>query len=194
MVKSHIWLPLELLFERINGSKNLQRAVPSTHKLQTKKMGTRVDMLVRVNNLKFLCEEDKASDDSTKTIEERHLKLVSLGITTFKFKAYFDVCDFKLGYVARITRSLEFQVPPCISELSKLLPMLSMMLIFRMMIMSNIDVITEAALESDVRCSLKRPHSPSEEDDFVRVVKRNLSATTPNSTFQSIFKQGQDKK
>ncbi|KAG2201844.1 hypothetical protein INT47_004401 [Mucor saturninus] len=38
-------------------------------------MGTRVDMLVTVNNLEFLCEEDKASDDNTKMIEERHFKI-----------------------------------------------------------------------------------------------------------------------
>lgn len=203
--------------------KNLQRAVPSTGKLQYKKMGTRVDMLVTVNNLKSLCEEDKASDDSTKMIEERHFKigkemkdilwglfrrcsydrakmrkLVSLGITTFKFKAFFDICDFKLGYVVRITRSSEFQVPSNISELGKLLPMLSMMLVFRLMIMANINIITEAASESDVRSSLKRPHSPKREDDFVRAVKKNVNATTPddvaNSRFKSVFKQGQDKK
>lgn len=38
-------------------------------------MGTRVDMLVTINNLEFLCEEDKASDDNTKIIEERHFKI-----------------------------------------------------------------------------------------------------------------------
>lgn len=236
--QSRIWLPLELLFERINGSKslrgesafassserkNLQRAVASTVKLQNKKMGTRVDMLVTVNNLEFLCEEDKASDDSTKMIEERHFKigkemkdilwglfrrcnydrtkmrkLVSFGITTFKFKAFFDICDFRLGYVARITRSSEYQVPSNISELSNLLPMLSMMLVFRLMIMTNVNIITEAPPEADVRSSLKRPHSPKQEDEFVRAVKKNVSATTPddaaNSRFKSLFKQGQDKK
>lgn len=217
--QSRIWLPLELLFESISGSKslrgesssvssserkNLQRAVPSTNKFQAKKMGTRVDMLVTINNLEFLCEEDKASDDNTKIMEERHFKiakemkdilwglfrrcnydrlkmrkLVSLGITTFKFKAFFDICDFKLGYVTRVTRSSEFQVPSNISELSKLLPLLSMMLVFRLMIMANIDIITEAAPESHVRSSLKRPHSPKQEDDFIRAVKKNVNATTP---------------
>lgn len=210
--QSRIWLPLELLFESISGSKslrgesssvssserkNLQRAVPSTNKFQAKKMGTRVDMLVTINKMEFLCEEDKASDDNTKIMEERHFKiakemkdilwglfrhcnydrskmrkLVSLEITTFKFKAFFDICDFKLGYVTRVTRSSEFQVPSNISELSKLLPLLSMMLVFRLMIMANIDIITEAAPESHVRSSLKRPHSPKQEDDFIRAVKK----------------------
>jgi hypothetical protein len=88
--QSRVWLPLELLFESISGSKslrgescsisssdrkNLQRKVPSTDKLQTKKMGTRVDMLVTVNYVEFLCEEDKASDDSTKIMEERRFKI-----------------------------------------------------------------------------------------------------------------------
>ncbi|KAI8079448.1 hypothetical protein BDF21DRAFT_41275 [Thamnidium elegans] len=237
--QSRIWLPLELLFERISGSKslrgescslsscerkNLQRTVPSTDKLQTKKMGTRVDMLVTVNNLEFLCEEDKANDDNTKIIEERHFKIgkemkdilwalfrrcdynrtkmkniVSLGIATFKFKAFFDVCDFKLGYVARITRSSEFLVPSHISELSKLLPILSMMLVFRLMILENIEIITETPSEPDIRSSLKRPHSPKKDDGFISSIKRNVNATTPdditnNSRFKSIFKKGKDKK
>lgn len=159
------------------------------------------------------------SDDCTKIIEERQFKigkemkdilwglfkhsnydrtkmrkLISLGITTFKFKAFFDVCDFKLGYVARITRSTEFQVPSNITELRKLLSTLSMMLVFRTMIMKNIDVINEAATTTDIRSSLKRPHSVNEEDDFVHAIKKKVSATTledsTTSRFKSVFKQG----
>lgn len=159
--------------------------MPSSDKLQAKKMSTRVDILVTVNSLEFLCEEDKASDDDTKMIEECHFKLgkemkdilwalfrrcnydrtkmkkpVSLEITTFKFKAYFDVCDSRLGYVARITCSSKFQIPSSIAELSKILPMLSMMLVFRLMIMGNVGIITEAGSESALRSSIKRPHTP----------------------------------
>lgn len=48
----------------------------SNDKLQTKKKkkGTKIDTLVTINNLEYLCEEDKASDGSTKMIEERHFK------------------------------------------------------------------------------------------------------------------------
>lgn len=38
-------------------------------------MGTRVDAPVTVDKVEFLCEEDKASDDSTKILEERHFKV-----------------------------------------------------------------------------------------------------------------------
>lgn len=66
--QSRIWLPLKLLFESISGSKSLRGESPSVS-------STRVDMLVTVNNLEFLCEEDKASDDNTKIMEERHFKI-----------------------------------------------------------------------------------------------------------------------
>ncbi|KAI9004832.1 hypothetical protein CLU79DRAFT_40349 [Phycomyces nitens] len=88
-----------------------------------------------VVSLEYVCQESKGLEDDTKVLEERHFKvakemkdilwslmkfsdfatekiknLVSIGITTFEFKAYFDICDMKLGYVARITRSKEFVV------------------------------------------------------------------------------------
>lgn len=123
--QSRVWLPLELLFETIDGAKslrgestsiasserkNLKRAVLSTSKMQAKKMGTRVDMLVTANDLEYLYEEDKASDDDTKMIEEWHFKIgkemkdilwalfrrCNFDQMKMKLKVFFDVCDFKL--------------------------------------------------------------------------------------------------
>lgn len=76
--------------------------------------------------------------------------------------------------------------------------MLFMMVVFRLMSMGNINIITEAAPEADVKSSLKRLYSPKLKDDFVRTMKINVNITTPNdaanSRFKSVFKQGQDKK
>lgn len=82
----------------------------STSKMQAKKMGTRVDMLVTVNDLEYLCEEDKASDDDTKMIEERRFKIgkemkdilwalfkrCNFDQMKMKLKAFFDVYGFKM--------------------------------------------------------------------------------------------------
>lgn len=77
--------------------------------------------------------------------------------------------------------------------------MLSMMLVFRLMILENIEIITKTPSESEIRTSLKRPHSPKQDDGFISSIKKNVSATTPdditsNSRLKSIFKKGKDKK
>lgn len=101
-------------------------------------------------------------------------KLVSLGVAIFKFKAFFDVCNFQLGYVSRITCSSEFRVPPTMSEFSNVMPILSMMLVFRM-ILKNVGVIEEP--------------TPMVE---ISGVKKTVCATTPEDAnsgrFKSIFK------
>ncbi|KAI9344732.1 hypothetical protein BD770DRAFT_414152 [Pilaira anomala] len=47
-------------------SKNENRTAPSTEKLSTKRMESRVDMLAINNNLEFVCEEDKSFEYDTK--------------------------------------------------------------------------------------------------------------------------------
>lgn len=117
-------------------TEKISRTFPSIEKIVNKKMGNRVDLIVRNDNLEYVCQQDKIVDDSTKVLEERHFKvakemrdmllsllnyssfipeklkkLVSVGITTFKSKACFDMCDIRLVYIARITHSLEFVIP-----------------------------------------------------------------------------------
>ncbi|KAI9259775.1 hypothetical protein EDC94DRAFT_585622 [Helicostylum pulchrum] len=177
--QSRIWLPLELLFERINDSKSLRGESASASSSERK-------------NLHCVKRRKKVA---------RYLHGIAIRWRTPEhfLKAFFDICDFRLGFVARITRSSEYQIPSNISELSNLLPMLSMMLVFRLIIMTNIHIITEAAPESDVRSSFKKKTSPKREDDFVRAAKKKkVNAATredaANSRFKSVFKQGQDKK
>ncbi|KAG2231436.1 hypothetical protein INT48_009298 [Thamnidium elegans] len=134
-------------------------------------MGARVDMLVTVNDV----EEDKASEDGVKIIEERHFKIAKLPCGR-----------------SRLTRLSEYTVPPSISEISHLLSILSMMLVFREILVINVEIIKEAPLNSDVRNILKGPYILKEEDDYIRSVKRNTNATTEDdlkSRFKSIFKQ-----
>ncbi|CAO3701560.1 unnamed protein product [Rhizopus stolonifer] len=227
--QTRVWLPLELLFENIEGTssirgenccqasasrKNLSRTVPSTEKLATKKMGNRVDLIVKNNSLEYVCQEEKCLEDNTKVLEERHFKvakemkdmlwflmkfsdfapekikkLVSIGITTFKFKAYFDICDMKLGYVARITRSEEFVVPSTVTDFITLLETLSVMLLMSSIVKSCIAIINEVE-QPDLRSKLKRPYSHIS-NSLQTAMKKNTSATTPeddtNSRFKSFF-------
>lgn len=85
-------------------------------------MGNRVDLIVKINRLEYVCQEDKGLDDNTKVLEDRHFKVAkemknilwslmeffdfapakikkldSIGMTTIQFKACFDIYDMNLG-------------------------------------------------------------------------------------------------
>jgi hypothetical protein len=112
-----------------------------------------VYMAVRNSKVEIQCQEGKITNDNINVLEERHTKIskeikdvllrqvnlepsklervLSFGITAFKFKAFFDICHFHLGYIAHITLLKEFAIPPEIFSIgSSLLPCLSMILIF----------------------------------------------------------------
>lgn len=174
-------------------------------------MGNHVDLIVKNNSLEYVCQEDKGLEDNTKVLEERHFKVakemkdmlwslmnsfdfapekikkpVSIGITTIKFKAYFDICDMKLGYVARITSSEEFVVPSTLTDFSTLL---SVMLLVSSIVKSSIAIINEDE-QSDLRSKLKRPYSHIN-NSLQTSMEKSISATTPeddtNSRFKSFF-------
>lgn len=168
-------------------------------------MGTRVDLVVINNGLEYLCGEDKPSNDSTEILEDRHFKIaktikdmlwqlldgsnfdakkmkevVSVGISAFKFQAHFDLCDIKLGYVARITRSPGFTIPPTLKNTDILLESLSKMLATYALVESSIVSINAPANRANLKSRLKRPYS--EVDDgttFRKSMKRNVNAATP---------------
>lgn len=183
---------------------NISRVVPSVEKIKPKIFGSRVDMIIRLFDLELAVEEDKPNTDSTKILEDRGFKigkemkdalwgqfsfvnydknklrtLVAFGINTFKFNIYFDICDYRNGYIARLTRSNTFSIPTDLKRIEDILRLLSTVLVFKMMVQNNIDVLTSPASNSNLRQKLKRPFD-SQEDGFVQAHQTKLLCTNPH--------------
>lgn len=174
-------------------------------------MCSRVGLIVKNNLLEYACEEDKGVEDNTKLLEERHFKvakemkeilwsslnfshfsqekikkLVSIGITTIEFKVYFDICDIKLGYAARVTLSEELVVPTTLTDIGTLLETLPVTLLIYSIVKSSITLINEVE-KPDLRSRFKRPYSPSC-NDLQEAIKKNINALTPKDDTNSRFK------
>ncbi|KAI8888821.1 hypothetical protein K501DRAFT_329674 [Backusella circina FSU 941] len=184
--------------------RNISHTALSTEKLATKKLSYGVDLIIKNNNLEYTCQKDKSLEDNTKALEEYHFKvvkemkyilwslmkkLVSIGITTIKFRGYFDICDMKLGYVTRITRSEEFVIPSTLTDIDILLETLTVMLLLSSVVRSSVTIINEAE-HPNLRSKLKTPYSHIN-NSLQTAITKNISAITPedntNFRFKSIF-------
>jgi hypothetical protein len=95
----------------------------------------------------------------------------------------------KLGYVARITRPEEFEVPSSLSDIGTLLKALAVMLLIYSLVKSTIIIINEPE-EPNLRSKLMNLYTHTS-NRFQKPLKRNISAVTPEddvtSRFKSIF-------